>query len=262
MTAIAAQSDLLKTDYLRHGFFGSRGGASAGTYSSLNCGMLSGDTEADVLVNRSRVASSFGVEPTKLSTLRQVHGANVVVVDEPSSPNMRPEADGMVTNRPSIMLGILTADCAPILLYDPDNNVVGAAHAGWKGALVDIAGATIEAMVSVGAQKKSILAVIGPCIALESYEVGPEIRQSFIDTDNTFASLFINSERPEHHYFDLGAAVHRRLAQANIAEIAQIHHDTYKMAGDYFSHRRNIHRGIQEYGRQLSAIMLVDDAKP
>lgn len=222
-----------------HGFFGRAGGVSTGIYASLNCGPGSSDARADVTENRRRVSQALG---GTLLTLYQIHSAQAVMVTEPWEHG--PQADAFATNVTGLALGILTADCAPVLFADVEAGVIGAAHAGWKGALAGVTDAAIAAMESLGAQRSRIAAAIGPCISQANYEVGPEFRARF---DSKFFA---------GRHFDLEGYVAERLADAGIATVARLSACTYARESDFFSYRRATHRGENDYGRQVSAIML------
>ena len=250
-------SPLAALDGVRHGFFTREGGVSKGLYGSLNCGMGSCDELALVLENRRRAAAHLGWTGENLVTLYQVHSARAVRVSGiPASPDAVPKADGMVTDRPGIVLGILTADCVPVLLADAENGIVGASHAGWKGALAGIVENTVEAMVSAGARRENVVAATGPCIARESYQVGPELHERFVSVDAGSARHFRPDRDPERYLFDLRAYVRSRLERAGIGEVAVLPHDTYADRALFFSYRRACHRGERDYGRGLSAIVL------
>ena len=193
-----------------------------------------------------------------LVTVYQVHSADVVVCDAPWRPEESPRADALVTANPAVALGILTADCTPVLFAAPDARVVGAAHAGWRGALVGVLEATVAEMNRLGAENKEIVAVIGPCIAQDSYEVGPEFPQPFLDQDRANERLFRPSDRSGHHQFDLPGYVARRLAALGLAAVHDLACDTAAEEERFFSYRRSVHRGEPDYGRQLSAIALAD----
>lgn len=240
----------------RHGFFGRAGGVSRGPYASLNCGLASGDDPERVATNRRRAADRLGLPVAALLTARQVHSAHVVVVEAAWPDAARPTADGLVTRRPGLALGILTADCAPVLLADPVAGIIGAAHAGWRGAKAGVLARVIEAMLALGARRERLAAVIGPCIAQPSYEVGPEFRAAFVADDPGTESLFRPSSRPQHHVFDLAGYVRRALTALGVGHIAAIAADTCADEGRFFSFRRSTLRGEQGYGRQLSAIAL------
>ena len=222
-----------------HGFFGRTGGISQGIYASLNCGPGSHDERTAVLENRRRVSQALG---GTLLTLYQIHSAEAVVAAAPWEQG--PQADAMATNVPGLVLGILTADCAPVLFADASARVIGAAHAGWKGALGGVTDSAIAAMESLGAQRSRIVAAIGPCISQANYETGPEFQARFD------ARYFAG------RHFDLERYVADRLAAAGVAHVARLSVCTYARADDFFSYRRATHRGEQDYGRQVSAIVL------
>jgi polyphenol oxidase len=245
-------------DGVRHGFFGREGGVSDGLYASLNCGFGSGDDLAKVAENRARAARALGATGGTLVTCYQVHSPDVVTVDRPWRREANPKADGMATRTPGVALGILTADCAPVLFADPEAGVIGAAHAGWRGALGGVLEATLAAMKQLGAARARIRAAIGPCIAQASYEVGPEFPAAFLAEDTANARFFTPSRRAGHHMFDLGGYVERRLGRAGLAAIGRAAHDTAAEADRFFSYRRACLRGETDYGRELSAIVLED----
>lgn len=247
---------LSETENIRHGFFTRRGGVSAGIYNALNCGAGSADDPALVAENRTRVLTTIGGR--NLVTLYQIHSPTIVTVTAPWSREGAPRADGMVTRLGGVALGILTADCAPVLLADPENRVIGAAHAGWKGALGGICRNVVDAMCAIGARREKIVAAVGPCIAQASYEVGPELRAAFLARDPGFAGYFQPSPRPDHYLFDLEGFVVNQLGAAGINMPDPLHRDTYGEADLFFSYRRTTHAGEGDYGRQISAIMLAD----
>jgi len=243
---------------LRHAFFTRRGGVSTGLYGSLNVGFGSSDEPADVEENRARCMAVLGVAPDRLTTAYQVHGTVAAVVEEPWDPRAAPQADAMVTNRPGIALGILAADCAPVLFADPETGVIGAAHAGWKGALDDIMAATVRAMEALGARRGTIRAAVGPCIAQASYQVGPEFYARFVAASPAHASYFRPSDRKDHHLFDLEAFVCDRLRALDLAGVEALSQDTCVQADRFFSYRRATKNREPDYGRGLSAIALAD----
>ena len=245
-------------DGVQHRFFTRRGGVSAGLYSSLNCGYGSGDGPDNVRENRRRAAASFELADTALLTMHQVHSTDVLTVADRrwTSPGA-PKADAMVTDRPGLALGVLAADCAPVLLADARAGVIGAAHAGWKGALAGIVDATIAAMERLGAQRARLQAAIGPCIGRESYEVGPEFPAPFLAQDDANAVFFRAAPRAGHFLFDLAGYLAHRLALAGVSASAT-GHDTLRASDDFFSYRRNTLKGVRDYGRGLSAIALED----
>lgn len=237
-----------------HGFFGRRGGVSAGDLASLNCGLGSNDDPALIAENRQRVAKAV-LPGATLTGLYQVHGNRCLIVDESSDLAARPEADALATRTPGILLGILTADCVPVLFVDREAGVVGAAHAGWKGALAGVTDATLEAMESIGASRANIAAAIGPCIGRASYEVDDGFVQRFV-ADDPANERFFAAGKPGHAMFDIAAYVAARLAAAGVPRIAIGGQDTYALPQDYFSYRRACHKGENTYGRQLSVIGL------
>lgn len=244
------------TDVLRHGFFTRRGGASGGIYGSLNCGLGSADDPDAVRENRARCARRLGVAPDRLVTGHQVHGTDVAHVTEPWAPGQGPRVDAMVTDRPGIMLGILTADCVPVLFADAKAGVVGAAHAGWKGAKEGVIARTVAAMAGLGARRERIVAAVGPHIGRRSYEVGPEFPARFLAEDPANEELFRPSGRSGHHLFDLGGYVDRCLARAGIGAVHHGPWDTLAEPHRFFSYRRATLAGQPDYGRELSGIVL------
>ena len=239
---------------IAHGFFGRAGGVSEGIYAGLNCGSGSRDNAAHVAQNRARVAHALGVAPARLVTLYQVHSPNVVVVRKPWDASTPPQADALVTNTPGLTLGILTADCAPVLFADHEAGVIGAAHAGWKGALSGVVESTVAAMETLGARRERIAAVIGPCIAQASYEVGPEFVARF--TPDEQQRFFVPSSRKDHHQFDLPAYVAATAQAAGLQRIAALAMDTASDPNRFFSYRRTTLAREPDYGRQISAIGL------
>lgn len=251
MTPFATAAPLTGT---AHGFFGRQGGVSTGELASLNCGLGSGDDPALIAENRRRVAEAV-LPGATLTGLYQVHGNRCVIVDAGSDLTARPEADALATKAPGILLGILTADCVPVLFADRTAGVVGAAHAGWKGAIAGVTDATLDAMESLGARRADIAVAIGPCIARASYEVDEGFVQRFV-ADDPANERFFAAGRAGHAMFDIAAYVAARLAAAGVTRIAIGGQDTYAEADDYFSYRRACHKGENSYGRQLSVIGL------
>ncbi len=245
----------LKSPGIEHGFFGRKGGVSQGIFASLNCGPGSGDSRADVIENRRRAADALG-SAAHLLTLYQVHSPNVVTVTAPWRIGEGPQADAMVTNVAGIAVGILTADCAPVLFADAEAGVIGAAHAGWKGAIGGVTDSAIAAMEALGAKRDRIAAAIGPCISQTNYEVGPEFRDRFAEADARSIRFFAPADRPLHLRFDLEGYVAERLIAAEIGGIERASTCTYASEGDFFSYRRTTHRMEEDYGRQVSAIVL------
>lgn len=239
---------------VRHGFLGRAGGVSTGIFAGLNVGLGSSDATEAVRENRRRAVAAVAPGAT-LVTVHQVHSADVVTVTAPIPDDARPPADAMVTNVPGLALGVLTADCAPVLLADAAAGVIGAAHSGWKGALADIPAATVAAMVALGAERARITAAVGPCIARASYEVDGTFRDRFLADDPEHDSFFSRG-RGERWQFDLEGLVALRLADAGVGRVVALGRDTYPDATRWFSYRRTTHRGEPDYGRQLSLIAL------
>ncbi|HYB10928.1 MAG TPA: peptidoglycan editing factor PgeF [Alphaproteobacteria bacterium] len=242
---------------IRHGFFTREGGVSSGAYATLNCGLGSGDDPQMVRENRRRAMAVFGLGGVALVTAHQIHSPTALVVETPWPLDARPQVDGLVTRRPGIALGVLAADCTPVLFAAPDSAVVGAAHAGWRGALGGILEATVDAMVGLGADRKLIRAAIGPTIAQASYEVGPEFPAPFLARNPSDSAFFAPSARAGHFMFDLPGYVASRLGALSLGAVDQLAYDTYTEPTRFFSYRRNTHEGIKDYGRGLSAIALI-----
>lgn len=240
---------------IAHGFFTRDGGVSSGIFSGLNVGYGSSDDRDSVTKNRARVAAQLGFPGAELSTPHQVHSADVVTIGEPIGTDSRPKADAVVTATPGLIVGVLTADCGPVLFADEKAGVVAAAHAGWKGALNGILENTIDAMIAGGARRSSIRAVLGPSISGESYEVGPEFRDRFVDVSSKNGKYFVPSRTPGHFMFDLPGYILARLSAAGV-EKSHAAHCTYRDEAGFFSYRRATHRGEPDYGRQISAIVL------
>lgn len=241
---------------IRHGFFTREGGVSSGIYESLNCGFGSADDPRNVSTNRARALLQLDLEPHALATVEQQHSDRVAVIDDDWTVDLRPVADALVTNRPGIALGVLTADCAPVLMVDAKASVIAAAHAGWRGALAGVLENTVAAMVRMGAKPSRVIAAVGPCIAQRSYEVGPEFPVPFLAEDPENHFFFVGSTRNGHHYFDLPGYIARRLARNGIGEVARTPCDTCREEGRFFSYRRSQRKGEADYGRMLSAIVL------
>lgn len=250
--------DPLVHDDIAHGFFGRQGGVSTGLYSSLNTGAGSGDNPQNVTENRRRVAASLGTSEGRLQSLHQIHSRDVMIIDGPLKT--KPQADALVTNVAGLAISALSADCAPVLLADPNARVIGAAHAGWRGALSGITDAAIEAMETLGAKRADIRAVIGPCIHIDSYQVGPEFRETFIDVSADNAAYFDTGSMREDgsasFQFNLLAYLKARLSEAGLLRIGWSEDCTYAAPETYFSYRYNTHQGATDYGRNISAIML------
>lgn len=241
---------------IRHAFFTRLGGTSEGIYASLNGGLGSDDRPENVARNRALMADTIGVGHDRLVSLYQVHSPEVVTVEAPFAPSHRPKADGMVTCVPGLALGIATADCGPILFADPENRVVGAAHAGWKGALTGVIGATVAAMERLGAARSSIVAVLGPTISRASYEVGPDFITRFRAEAPGMERFLGEGQRPGHAQFDLPGFILSRLQEEGIAGASALNFCTYADAERFYSFRRATHRGEPNYGRLISAIAL------
>jgi YfiH family protein len=240
---------------LHHAFFTRQGGVSEGIYASLNGGLGSSDDPAKVAENRHRMAEDLDVAPDALISVYQVHSPDAVIVEGPW-PGERPKADGMATALPGLALAITTADCGPILFADPHAGVIGAAHAGWRGALTGVLENTIAAMESLGAKRKQIVAVLGPTISQAAYEVGPDFVTRFTDASTDYKRFFVPGERPEHAMFDLPGFIGMRLEAAGIAEFANLGLCTYTNEDYFFSYRRKTHHNEPDYGRLISAITL------
>jgi polyphenol oxidase len=241
---------------IRHAFFTRDGGVSEGIYATLNGGVGSNDDRARVAENRARMAAALGVAPGALVTPYQIHSADVVVAETPWTHATRPRADAVVTRVPGIAIGVSTADCGPVLLADPEARVIGAAHAGWRGALAGITDAAITAMEHLGAQRRRIVAAIGPLIRQPSYEVGAELVDTFVAADTANARFFRPAAQAGHAMFDLPGYVAARLANAGIGAIEDLGTCTYADARCFFSFRRTTHRGEPDYGRHVNAIVI------
>jgi YfiH family protein len=239
---------------VRHGFLGRRGGVSEGVCAGLNVGLGSADGREAIAENRRRAVAA-AAPGAALVTLHQVHSAEAIYVTEPYPDEARPRADSMVTDRPGLVLGILTADCAPVLLADREAGVVAAAHAGWKGALGGVVEATVERMERLGADRGRISAAVGPCIARKSYEVDDFFLRRFVEADPE-TERFFGLGREGHHQFDLEGFVLSRLAASGLARIEALGEDTYSQPERFFSYRRATHKGEPDYGRQISLIAL------
>jgi YfiH family protein len=252
------QSDTLATlNGIRHAFFTREGGVSAGIYASLNGGVGSNDEAGHVAENRARMATALGVAAARLLTPYQIHSPTVVVADTEWRADARPRADAVVTKTPGLAIGISTADCGPVLFADANARVVGAAHAGWRGALSGVVEATLEAMIAQGATRANIRAALGPMIRQPNYEVGSDLITKFIDADAGNARFFAPAKREQHALFDLAGYIRARLSRAGIAEAADLDLCTYADDKQFFSYRRSTHRGEADYGRHISAIALV-----
>ena len=251
MTLEVLRSDLLAG--VRHGFFTRRGGASSGIFAGLNCGPGSSDQAQAVATNRARVAEAMGVAPERLLSLNQVHSADVVTVDGTGWTG-RPRADAAVTRHRGTALGILTADCAPVLLADARTGVIGAAHAGWRGALGGVIEATVAAMEAAGARRDAIRAAVGPAISQRNYEVGPEVLEAFLAEESGWDRFFAPGAG-DRLLFDLPGLVLARLRGAGV-EAEWVGRCTYGDPERFYSYRRTTHAGEPDYGRLISAIAL------
>ncbi|MEM9734166.1 MAG: peptidoglycan editing factor PgeF [Pseudomonadota bacterium] len=241
---------------ISHGFFTRAGGVSEGIYAGLNAGLGSGDNRAHVLENRRRMAAFLKVDEDRIASPYQIHSALAVTTDKPWSDN-RPKVDGVATATPGLALGIVTADCGPVLFADAQNQIIGACHAGWKGALSGVLESTLEAMESLGAERSNTVAILGPSISQTNYEVGPEFPAPFLEQGADNQRYFIPSQKADHHMFDLSQYIVDRLAQAGVSTSGMVDVCTYG-SEDFFSYRRTTHRGEPDYGRQLSAIALTE----
>ncbi|MDE2198632.1 MAG: peptidoglycan editing factor PgeF [Rhodospirillales bacterium] len=240
----------------RHGFFTRHGGVSQGPFASLNCSLSGQDSRDSVLENRARAARSLGADPARLVGLTQVHGPAVARVEAPWAPGSGPRADAMVTDRAGVALGIVTADCAPVLFADVEAGVIGAAHAGWRGAVGGVLEATLAAMRALGAATPQIRAAIGPCIARASYEVAADMRDAALAADALSDVFFSPGARPERWQFDLAGYCAARLRRAGLPEVGVLRADTCADEARFFSHRRRTLAGGGPIGHQISAIVL------
>jgi len=250
------RSQMLEKQGIRHGFFTRRGGVSEGIYSSLNVGLGSDDSREQVVENRRLVASAMGVSAENLCSVHQCHSPDVMIVEAPIG-GYDSKADAMVTAVPGLALGVLTADCGPILFADSEARVIGAAHAGWKGALTGVLENTIAAMEKLGAKRERIVAVLGPSISQQNYEVGPEFVERLTMENAADSSYLLPSGREGHALFDLNGYTIDRLERAGVTA-ASLGRCTYAEEDLFFSYRRTTHKGEQDYGRQISAIVLGD----
>jgi YfiH family protein len=248
--------DALELPGVRHGYFTRRDGVSTGLYAGRNVGFGSNDDAAAVAENRARCAADLGLGPDSLVTVYQVHSPTVVTVERPWAREEAPQADALVTRQRGIALGILTADCVPVLFADSTAGVIGAAHAGWKGAYTGVLEATVRAMVELGADPARIVAGVGPHIGADSYEVGPEFEARFREADAANTRFFHPGRRADHPLFDIGAYVGHRLAGCGLAAVVHTGHDTVVQEDLFFSYRRATLRQEGDYGRHISVIAL------
>ena len=249
--------ELSRHDGIAHGFFTRRGGVSTGIYASLNCGPGSKDDRAAVTENRRRVAAHLGVRPSHLVTAHQHHSTDAIVVTEPWTFEAMPKADALVTATPGIAVAALAADCAPVLFADPKARIVAAAHAGWKGALGGVLESAVATMERLGANRADIHAVLGPCIGPDAYEVGPEFEQQFIAQSAGNRRFFNRLDDRARPRFDLPAFVLGRLAALGLKAVENQSRCMYSDDQSFFSYRRTTHRREADYGRQISAIVLL-----
>lgn len=252
----AIRSPLLEHSRLSHAFFTREGGVSEGVYATLNGGVGSRDDKAAVSENRRRMAESLGVDPERLIIPFQVHSHLAITVDAPWGADDRPHVDGIATRTPGLAIGVTGADCGTVLLADAASSVIGACHSGWKGALDDVVGATVTAMEGLGAKRNRIVAVLGPTIAQDSYEVGSEFVERFTETDEGFDRFFKPSAAEGRSLFDLPGFIAMRCAAAKIAEFRDLGLDTYTDEARFYSYRRTTHRGELDYGRLVAAIVV------
>lgn len=241
---------------IRHGFFTRTGGVSEAIYASLNCGPGSRDETGNVLENRERVARHLGATARDVVSLYQVHSATALAVAGPVAPDDRPKADAVVTATPGLAIGILTADCAPVLFADPEARVVGAAHSGWRGAVGGVLEATVAEMERLGARRQRIRAAIGPCINQDAYEVGPEFELEFLKSCSSNTRFFFRNSPNARARFDLPGFVEDQLKQSGIGAIERQTACTYENESYFYSYRRSQHRNEGDYGRQISAIVV------
>jgi YfiH family protein len=253
--AMFCASTLEICDGIRHGFFTRQGGVSKGIYGSLNCGLGSGDDAENVRQNRALVAETLGVPHERLLTLYQIHSATAVIVDQPWNSDVA-EADALVTRTPGLAIGALTADCAPVLFCDPEAQVIAAAHAGWRGALLGIVEATVASMEELGAKPERMVAVIGPTISQRAYEVGSDYVERFLAEEPASSSFFMTDDGSGEPHFDLAGYVAERLARTGVGTVSDLGLCTYCDETRLFSYRRSQHHGEEDYGRQISAIVL------
>jgi len=265
MTVPFKTHSLLDCKGISHGFFGRKGGVSKGQYTSLNVGAGSKDARENVKLNRALVAGALGTSESCLLSLSQIHSRDVLIIDAPFEDPVSgelPQADGLVTKTPGLAVSALAADCGPVLFCDPKARVIGACHAGWRGALSGITTETIKAMEAIGATRENIQAVLGPCISQDNYEVGHEFRDSFVAENEAHDRFFklgssLNTKSDKPH-FDLKRFILAQLRAENVTRIDALPDCTYGAAQEYFSYRYNTHQGVSGYGRNISAIMLTE----
>jgi hypothetical protein len=253
---IVESSTLCALPGIAHGFGTREGGVSTGIYATLNCGVGSNDNQDHVAENRIRFAGHLSTSPKALVTPYQIHSADVVVVEEPWARADAPKADAVVTARENLAIAISSADCVPVLFADSQAKIVGAAHAGWRGALSGVLEATLDAMEQLGAQRTRISACIGPAISQTAYEVGDEFEEQFLKEDETSACFFHRASQKERVHFDLTGYAAARLQTAGAGSVEDLYLCTYRDTARFFSYRRACHQNEADYGRQISAIMI------
>ena len=239
-----------------HGFFTRNGGISKGEFFSLNCGYSSADDPKNIIENRNRVCRDLQCSNKQLVTTKQVHGTTPIIVSEEKT-KIDQEGDSLITAEPGVVIGVLTADCTPILMADSEAKVIAAVHAGWRGALAGIMQTTVKSMISLGANPRKITAAIGPCIGPNSYKIGPDLMEMFLKKDRKNEIYFSRKTPIDQFSFDLGAYVSSCLKSEGIEEIEVLNIDTYPDSAQFFSHRRSTESGKQKSGRQISAISLI-----
>jgi YfiH family protein len=242
---------------VRHGFFTREGGVSEGLYASLNCGLGSGDAQDAVRENRAGVTARLGAQPGNLVTARQVHSPRAIVAEAPWPADAPPEADAIVTRTPGLIVGALSADCAPVLFADSEARIVAAAHAGWRGALTGVIESTLATMEELGASRARIRAVVGPAIGRNAYEVGVDFASRFLDDDAASQAFFTRGKDDAHVHFDLAGYCLKRLEAAGVVHRQVVDLCTYSHESHFFSYRRSVHREERDYGRQISAIVVL-----
>lgn len=251
------QHELLSASFVRHGFFKRQGGVSQGVFASLNTAYSNGDNREYVAENRKRAMEHLGLSPDHMVVNKQIHSNKAIFVDAPRPLGQEEQADGLVTTYPNLALCVYGADCPPVLFLDAQAKVIGACHAGWKGALSGIIESTIALMIEKGSKRDQICAVIGPSIAQSSYEVGQDFQSPFIVQDPQNKRFFVEAKRKEHLFFDLKAYCASRLEQAHIKAFAVLDQDTYAQSLDFFSYRRTCHMSESQYGNNLNMICLI-----
>ncbi|MCK4945840.1 MAG: peptidoglycan editing factor PgeF [Alphaproteobacteria bacterium] len=249
-------SDLEDISWVQHGFFTRLGGVSSGVYTSLNCGLKTADKLTNILANRSRVSEVMGILPEHLMIAKQVHGAQVVHVEKPWKFGNAPEGDAMVTAEKGIGLGIITADCVPVLLASKKDRIIGAAHVGWKGAFGDTLESTVEAMKKIGAAPETIHVALGPCIGAHSYEVRDDFKIQFLEQDRSNERFFKEAPRQGHLLFNLPGYVAEKLYALGVTSVHDICQDTLMNETSFFSHRRAFLKSEKDFGSQLSVIVI------